>query len=62
MEQVVHCQPREQPMDSSIGRHQVIVKARMQPGLEIFKTPIGVDMGRPGHRQRMHIKTGLEHM
>ena len=62
MKQVVHCQPREQPVHSSIGRHQVIVKARMQPGLKIFKTPIGVDMGCPGHRERMHVETGLEHM
>ena len=62
MKQVVHCQPREQAVHAAIGRHEVVVKARMQPGLKVFKTPLGVNVGRPGDRERMHVKTRLEHM
>ena len=60
MEQVVHGQAGQQTVHPAIGRHEVVVKPRVQPGLEILPAPFRVDMGRPSHGQRVHAKARLE--
>ena len=62
MEQVLDRKPRQQPVRAAVRRVQVVVEAGVDPGLEILPAPVGVDVRRPGHRQRMHAVLVLEHV
>ena len=62
MEQVLHREPREQTMGAAVGRVQKIIEPRVDPGLEVFPSPFGIDVRRPGDRERMHAILVLENM
>ena len=49
-------------MDASIRRHQIIIMACMNPGLEVLPSPISINMWRPGHRQWVHSILSFQNM
>ena len=44
------------------GVCRIVVEAGVDPRLEILPAPLGVDVRRPGHRQRMHAVLVLQHV
>ena len=60
MEQVLEGQPRQQPMHAAVRREQVVVEAGVDPRLEVLPAPVGVDVRRPRHRQRVHAELVLQ--
>ena len=55
-------EPREQAVHPAVGRAEVVVEAGVDPGLEVLPAPVGVDVRRPGHGQRVHAVLVLEHV
>ena len=62
VKQVFHRQSRDQPVHTTVRRAKEIVETGVKPRLEVFPTPFGVDVGRPGHRQRVHAVFVLQHV
>ena len=62
MEQVLDREPGQQPVHAAVRRVQVVVEAGVDPGLEVLPAPVGVDVRRPGHGERVHAVLVLEHV
>ena len=49
-------------MHTPVRRHKIVVESGHYPGLLICPAPFGVDVRRPGHRQRVHAIFVLKNM
>ena len=55
MEEVLKGKPGQKTLDSAVWFERNIVKAPdLDPIFKVLPTDVGVQDGRPGHRQRMH--------
>ena len=49
-------------MYTRIRRDKIVIKTRGYPGLEVLPSPIGIQVRRPGYRQRVHTVIVFELM
>jgi hypothetical protein len=62
VEQVLDREPGEEPVDAAVRRAQEVVESGVDPRLEVLPAPLGVDVRRPRHRERMHAVLVLQHV
>ena len=55
-------QARQQPVHAAVGRRQDVVEPGVNPALKVLPAPVGINVRRPCHGQRVHSELGFEHM